>query len=182
MNAGKTATRGVEFGVKGNVDVGRAKLSAGLDVSYLLEKRTKLLPNAPWSASEVGVWSRSSDIGLKWKHTTYISYRRGHWTAQFNNLYRDGYIDAVLPGVAAGRVRPPDWQEKVKSYSIYGLSLSYRGIKNITVIAGVKNLFNEDPPFSAVYDTNTGAGSSWEPRIADPRGRSYTLRVDYKIG
>lgn len=181
VNAGKTATRGVEFGGKGNFDVGRAKLSAGLDVSYLLEKRTKLLPNAPWRSTEVGVFTRSSDIGLKWKHTAYISYRRGNWTAQVNNLYRDGYIDAVLPGVAAGRVRPPDWQEKVKPYSIYGLSVTYRGIKNITVIAGVKNLFNTDPPFTAVYDTNTGAGSSWEPRIADPRGRSYTVRVDYKI-
>ena len=81
----------------------------------------------------------------------------------------------------AGLVRPPDWQARVKPYSIYGLSATYRGIKNTTIIAGVKNLFNEDPPFSATYDTNTGAGSSWEPRIADPRGRSFTLRVDYRF-
>jgi iron complex outermembrane receptor protein len=90
-------------------------------------------------------------------------------------------MDAVLPGVTAGLVKPADWNPKVKPYSIYGVSLSYRGIKNTTIVAGVKNLFNTDPPFSAVYDTNTGAGSSWEPRIADPRGRSYTLRVDYKF-
>ena len=31
------------------------------------------------------------------------------------------------------------------------------------------------------YDTNTGAGSSWEPRVADPRGRSYVLRAEYKF-
>ena len=49
------------------------------------------------------------------------------------------------------------------------------------MIAGVRNLLNAEPPFSAVYDTNTGAGSDWEPRIADPRGRSYTLRVEYKF-
>lgn len=47
--------------------------------------------------------------------------------------------------------------------------------------AEVKNLFNTAPPFSAVYDSNTGAGSSWEPRVADPRGRSFTLMVDYKF-
>jgi iron complex outermembrane receptor protein len=45
----------------------------------------------------------------------------------------------------------------------------------------VKNLLDKDPPFSAAYDSNTGAGSSWEPRVADPRGRSYTLQVDYKF-
>ena len=30
-----------------------------------------------------------------------------------NNLYRGGYIDAVLPGVANGSVKPADWQAKV---------------------------------------------------------------------
>jgi iron complex outermembrane receptor protein len=180
-NAGKTATKGIEFGLKGNMDVGQGKLTANFDVSYLLEKKTKLRPNSPWSSSEINTFTRSSDIGLRWKHTASLGYSRGNWSVLVNNLYRNSYTDAVLPGVAAGRVVPPDWSARVKPYSIYGLSLTYRGFKNITVIAGVKNLFNEDPPFSATYDTNTGAGSSWEPRIADPRGRSYTLRVDYKF-
>ncbi len=181
VNSGKTTTRGVEVGLKGDMDVGRDKLSAGFDVSYLLAKKSRVLPNAPWSRSEVGVFTRSTDIGVKWKHTTWVSYRRGNWTAQVNNLYRGGYMDAVLPGVANGTVRPVNFNPKVKGYNIYGLSLTYRGFKDITVIAGVKNLLNTDPSFSATYDGNFGSGSSWEPRIADPRGRSYTLRLDYKF-
>ena len=58
---------------------------------------------------------------------------------------------------------------------------AYSGIKNLTITAGIKNLLNTDPPFSVTYDTNTGAGSSWEPRVADPRGRAYTLRVEYRM-
>ncbi|HUR57298.1 MAG TPA: TonB-dependent receptor, partial [Opitutaceae bacterium] len=181
VNAGKTATKGVEFGLRGNMDVGAGKLTASFDLSYLLEKKTKVLPNAPWGLSEINQFTRSSDLGIRWKHTASLGYRRGNWSVLVNNLYRGGYTDAVLPGVASGLVRPVDWNAKVKAYSLYGVSLTYRGIKNITVIAGVKNIFNEDPPFSATYDTNTGAGSSWEPRVADPRGRSYTLRVDYKF-
>ena len=181
VNAGKTTTRGVEFGVKGGMDVGKGKVTAGFDLSYLLEKKSKLLPTANWTASEINLFTRASDIGLKWKHTASLGYRRGHWSFLANNLYRNSYLDAVLPGVANGLVRPTNWQARVKPYSIYGLSATYRGIRNITVVAGVKNLFDEDPPFSATYDTNTGAGSSWEPRIADPRGRAYTLRVDYKF-
>ena len=181
VNAGKTSTKGIELGVRGNMDAGRGKITAGFDVSYLLGKRTKLLPNAPWGANEVNLFTRSSDIGLEWKSTASLGYRRGNWSFLLNNLYRNAYTDAVLPGVAAGRVRPPDWSPRVAPYSIYGLSVTYRARKDITVIAGVKNIFNEDPPFSATYDTNTGAGSSWEPRVADPRGRSYTLRVDYRF-
>ena len=180
-NAGETATQGIEFGLKGNMNAGKGKITANFDVSYLLEKKTKPRPNSPWSMSEINTFTRSSDIGLKWKHTASVGYSRGNWSVLVNNLYRNSYVDAVLPGVAAGRVVPPDWSARVKPYSIYGLSLTYRGIKSVTIIAGVKNLFDEDPPFSATYDTNTGAGSSWEPRIADPRGRSYTLRVDYKF-
>jgi iron complex outermembrane recepter protein len=45
----------------------------------------------------------------------------------------------------------------------------------------VKNALATEPPFSVTYDTNTGAGSSWEPRVADPRGRAFTLRVEYKF-
>jgi len=181
VNSGATVTKGIEFGVKGDMEAGKGKITAGFDLSYLLAKRTKLTPNANWGANEINQFTRSSDIGLEWKHTASLGYRRGNWSFLLNNLYRNAYTDAVLPGVAAGRVIPPNWSPRVKPYSIYGLSATYRGIKNITVIAGIKNIFDEDPPFSATYDTNTGAGSSWEPRIADPRGRSYSLRVDYRF-
>jgi iron complex outermembrane receptor protein len=146
-----------------------------------LVKKSRLLANAPFGPSEINQFTRSSDIGLRWKHTAYISYRKGNWTGQFNQLFRNSYIDAVLPGVLSGAVKPVNWNPRVKAYDIFGLSLSYRGLKHTSITAGIKNLFNTDPPFSATYDTNTGAGSSWEPRIADPRGRSYTLRVDYKF-
>jgi iron complex outermembrane receptor protein len=42
-------------------------------------------------------------------------------------------------------------------------------------------VLDTDPPFANSYDTNTGSGSSWEPRVADPRGRSYVLTVEYKF-
>jgi iron complex outermembrane receptor protein len=181
INAGETETAGIEYSARGETDLWNGKLVGDVNVSQLLEKQSRLIANAPFGNSEVGRFTRASDIGLKWKHTASIGYRRGNWSFLVNNLYRNSYTDAVLPGVVAGLVRPPDWQARVKPYSIYGLSATYRGIKNTTIIAGVKNLFNEDPPFSATYDTNTGAGSSWEPRIADPRGRSFTLRVDYRF-
>ena len=69
----------------------------------------------------------------------------------------------------------------MQPYSVFNFTLGYTGIKNVSIYAGVKNLFDQDPPFSVTYDTNTGAGSSWEPRVADPRGRSFMLRAEYKF-
>ena len=34
---------------------------------------------------------------------------------------------------------------------------------------------------AGLVDGNTGAGSSWEPRVADPRGRAFTLMATYKF-
>ena len=63
----------------------------------------------------------------------------------------------------------------------YNMSVTYTGIKHISVTAGVKNIFNTDPPFAITYDTDTGAGSSWEPRVADPRGRAFTVQAEFRF-
>jgi iron complex outermembrane receptor protein len=83
--------------------------------------------------------------------------------------------------VASGLVTPPNWNPKVASYTTYNLSATYTGIKNLTVTALVKNLLDKDPPFAVAYDSNFGSGSSWEPRVADPRGRSFVLNLEYKF-
>jgi iron complex outermembrane receptor protein len=132
-------------------------------------------------ASEIGVFTRAGDLGLRWKHALSVSYEEGVWGVGMIQRWRAGYKDAQLPGVANGSVVPPQWQPNVAKYITYDASVSYRGIKNLGLTFGIKNLLNDDPPFSAAYDSNTGAGSSWEPRVADPRGRSYTLTASYKF-
>jgi iron complex outermembrane receptor protein len=155
--------------------------AAGLDGSYLLKKKNRPVAGAPYGASEVGSFTFTGDLGLKWKHTAYASYRQGNWSALFQNVYRRGYQDQVLPGVANGRVTPSHYDPNVKAYSIFHASATYSGIRNLTLTAGIKNLFDKDPPFAITYDSNTGAGSSWEPRVADPRGRSLTLMANYSF-
>lgn len=120
-------------------------------------------------------------MGLRWKHSAWVTYQRGDWSATLSQTFRSGYKDQVLPGVATGAVTPVDWKAKVDSYTTYNISASYSGIKNLTLTAGIKNLLDTDPPFSVAYDSNGGSGSSWEPRVADPRGRSFILAAEYKF-
>jgi len=181
VNAGETITKGLEFGVKGAFFAAGAAWTAGYDLSYLLDKKSRLVPSAPMGSSEVGRFTRSGDLGIRYKHTASLTRTEGHWVATVQHVYRTGYQDFVLTGVANGSVKPSAWNPRVAPYSVFNASLAYTGIKNLTITAGIKNLLNEDPPFSVAYDTNTGAGSSWEPRVADPRGRAYTLRVEYRL-
>ncbi|OYU32378.1 MAG: TonB-dependent receptor [Comamonadaceae bacterium PBBC2] len=181
VNAGESLTTGIDINLRANGRMGDGKWNAVLDGSYLVEKKSRVLTSSPWSNSEIGVFSRTGDLGLRWKHTLTGSYQTGDWTTTLTQIYRSGYKDAVLPGVANGSVKPVDLQQDVEAYSTFNASLTYSGIKNVGLTVGIKNLFDKDPPFTAVYDSDTGAGSSWEPRVADPRGRSLTLLATYKF-
>ena len=183
INAGETQTTGIEYTARGEMSVWGGKLIGDINVSELLVKKSRLIASAPFGATEVGRFTRASDIGLKWKYTASLNFNKGKWSGRVSQLFRAGYIDYVPPGILNGAFLPfaTDYKAKVDEYITYNASLTYRWNKDLTIIAGIKNLLNEDPPFSIAYDTDTGAGSSWEPRIADPRGRAFTLSVEYKF-
>jgi iron complex outermembrane receptor protein len=181
VNAGETITKGIDITANASGKLGAGTWRAGLDGTYMLDKRSRLIVSAPMGTNEIGQFTRSGDLGLRWKHTLTGTYTQGAWSGTLSQVYRSGYRDAQLPGVANGTVTPADWVADVPSYTIYNLMVAFTGVKNLTVTGGIKNLFDTKPPFSAVYDTNTGAGSSWEPRVADPRLRSFVLGLDYKF-
>jgi len=183
LNAGETITKGLEYNGRGEFGFWGGKFVVDANITQLLEKKSRLIASAPFGTSEVGRFTRASDIGLKWKYTSSVSYRKGKWSGRLTQVFRAGYLDYVPPGIANGTYLSyaPDYKTKVDEYVTYNGSVTYRLNKDFTLIAGIKNILNEDPPFSISYDTNTGAGSSWEPRIADPRGRAFTLSVEYKF-
>lgn len=152
-----------------------------MDISYLLKKRSRLTQAAPWGSSEVGRNTLSGDLGIRWKHNAFVSWNQGSWTSTLSQTYRGGVRDRSAPGVASGAIVPPDFRPRTEPYEVFNASVAYAGIKNLTLTAGIKNILNTDPPYSYTYDDGTGAGGAWDPRVADPRGRAYTLRVEYKF-
>ena len=181
VNAGETITKGLDLSARANGTLGQGRWMLLAEGTRLLDKRSRLLASAPFGDSEVGVFSRAGDLGLRWKHNLVATYTEGVWTTTLVQRYRAGYKDFVLPGVANGSIIPPNWDPNVKAYTTYDISVRYSGIKNLGLTAGIKNLLDTNPPFSVAYDSNTGAGSSWEPRVADPRGRSFIFTLDYKF-
>jgi iron complex outermembrane receptor protein len=180
-NIGSRRTEGLEVALRGGVDAFGGVITGGLDGTYLLKKREKFLPSAPFGSSLIGRFTFAGDLGLKWKHSAFVSYTKDDFTFNFSQIYRDGYKNQALPGIANGTVVRPDFNPMVKSYVTYNTSVSVDLLKQYRLTAGVRNVFDTDPPFAITYDSNTGAGSSWEPRVADPRGRSFTLSVEAKF-
>ncbi len=180
LNAGASETQGVELVLRGGGNALGGRILAGIDGTYMLKRKEKVVDGADFE-DRLGVFSFSGDLGLEWKHNAFVSYGQGPWTVALTQLFRSGYENQKLPGVENGSVSPPDLEERVDKYIIYNLSGSVDVSDRMRVTAGVKNLFDTDPPFAITYDSNTGSGSSWDPRVADPRGRAFTMNVDVKF-
>jgi iron complex outermembrane receptor protein len=177
LNAGARDTQGLEFSARGGFDLGGGALTLGMEGTYLLRKREKLTPTAAWGPSQIGIYTTAGDLGLRWKHSAFVTWTDETWTLSLSQIFRNGYANQVLPGIANGTVTRPDFNYRVENYITYNMSIGMRVNEDFTMTLGVRNLFNTDPPFAITYDSNTGSGSSWEPRVADPRGRSFTFQV-----
>ena len=179
-NSGSTHTDAIDVTVRGSWPALGGTIGAGIDGTYLLKKNEKVNASAA-TIDELGVYSLANDLGLKWKHNLYVSYARNDWSVSLTQIFRDGYQNQVLPGILAGTFDPCCAVSRVKDYIVYNLSVSYTGIDHMRFVAGVKNLLNTKPPFAISYDSNNGTGSDWEPRVADPRMRSFNLMVELKL-
>jgi iron complex outermembrane receptor protein len=173
-NFGSRRTEGIDVTLRGSMDGLGGIFTAGLDGTYLIEKREKLLPSLPYT-NTLGVFTFTGDLGLRWKHNAFISWRNDDWNFTLTQIFRNGYRNFALPASATR----PDYNARVSDYVVYNLSVGFTGIRHVRLTAGIRNIFDRDPPFAITYDSNTGAGSSWEPRVADPRGRSYTLAAEF---
>ena len=181
VNAGAAFTQGIDVSLRGAGDLGPGRIGMTLDGTYLLVKKSQLVPSAPVSPSEIGVFTFSGDLGLRWKHNIAITYGVGDFDFSLSQLFRLGYKNNQIGQIASGTLTRPYTVDRVRDYVTFNMSASYSGIKNMKLTAGVKNILDTDPPFAITYDTDTGAGSSWEPRVADPRGRAFTLLLEYKF-
>lgn len=177
-NIGSRRTQGLEVSLRAGFDALGGSLSIGLEGTRLLKKKEKFLPASPYGGSLVGVFTYGGDLGLKWKHNAFVTFEKDDFTFSLTQIFRNGYLNnTAIPG----SINRPDFSERVKNYIIYNLSTSYRFGEKFKLTGGIKNIFNTDPPFAITYDSNSGAGSSWEPRVADPRGRSFTLQAELKF-
>jgi len=112
----------------------------------------------------VGRYSDAAPV-FRWQHVITATWNSGPWGAILSQRYKSGYVDQ-------------DGSRRVGSWEVYDASLTWTGIKNLTLTGGIKNLFDRNPPFTT---QNTTFQRGYDPRFADPLGRVFVLRAAYKF-
>ncbi len=110
-----------------------------------------------------------------WHHYLTIDWNLGPWAATLTENFLLGTYDAFPD---PGEIK----QRTVGNYDVWNLSGSYSGFKGWQVSAGIKNLFNRNPPFTnQTFTSNAGGPAGYDPTYADPIGRVFWAAVQYRF-
>jgi iron complex outermembrane receptor protein len=107
-----------------------------------------------------GYQSVATGITPRWKSYTSLNWTDGPWAVTLGNTYQSSYVDYQEDG--NGDLRT------VSSLSLWDLYGSYKGFKNMTLVLGVKNLLDTNPPQS---NQQNSFQVGFDPSYYDARAR-----------
>jgi iron complex outermembrane recepter protein len=157
-NVSTIVTSGMDLSIKAVVARSAVgEFSAGLESSYIDSQKQD-------GVELVDTYSQFGPV-VRWKHALSLDWKSGPWNAGVFYNHVAGYRDQ-------GGTRD------VGAWETVDVAVVYRGIKNLTLRAGVANLFDKKPPYSRQGDYfHVG----YDPTIADPRGRTFTLGLNHRF-
>jgi iron complex outermembrane receptor protein len=178
INLGRTDLSGWDVDLKfstGATPYGRFTLSG--NGTYLSKYETQN-PDLSFTNALDTANNSTGGVIVRWRHFAALTWQAGAWTTTFTEQYQKSYTD--LPGTFEDPTDPAFKPRRVSAYDIYGLQTAYSGVKGLTITVGIRNLFDTPPPY-----TNAGGQTSfqagYDPTYADPRGRFFYGRIQYKF-
>jgi iron complex outermembrane receptor protein len=168
-NQGKLKTSGLDVEANWRGPATPAgRFGATLSGTYVLEYKRQFGAQEPF-VDNLGRFLNDQVI-QRWRHRVAFDWERGPFTATLGNSFYSGYTDdSYLPDTVPRRV---------KAYSLWDLSGSWKPTRNLQLRAGVLNLRNTPPPFSnqSYYFLST-----YDPTYTDPRGRTFYASLKYSF-
>ncbi len=176
INLGQTKLAGWDLDTKLAVPTGVGRFLFSVNGTYF-SKYDAQAPDGSFVNQLDTANNATGGVIIRWRHYASAAWSLGAWTTSFAQSYQKRYNDlpSTFPFIDPNYVPP-----KVKAYTLYDLQTAYAGIKGLTVTLGGKNLFDEDPPYSNLGGQVAFQGG-YDPTYADPRGRFFYGRVNYKF-
>jgi iron complex outermembrane receptor protein len=117
------------------------------------------------------IGAQNGGVILRWKGQLAATWSKGPWAATLIDNFRSGY--EVGHDLNDNRVF-------IGRESIFDANVAYKGIRNVTLAVGVKNLFDKQPGTIGTAVTNQFQ-SGYDINQYDPRGRFVYVTAGYKF-
>lgn len=163
-NLGELHTRGVDMNASwrsGATPMGNFGLA--IDGTYVISHKYQRENNGAF-ISAVGRYSDNAPV-FRWQHVVTANWNSGPWSVNLGQRFKSGYTDQ-------------DGVNQVDRYYLFDTSVTWTGVKNLSVTAGINNIFDTNPPLSGQVTTFQ---RGYDPRFTDPLGRTFLLRAAYKF-
>lgn len=178
INAGKVSTKGIDIAASYTFSFESAgSLDLRIDAVNVLENKTQ----------DAAVLPVNDCVGLagktclrpdpKWRFVQSTTWASGPLTVKLRWQYLGGVEqDAIVLGdkTDADYAKP-----SIEAYNYFDLYASYEVLENVTLRAGITNLFDKKPPIvgNEFGGTTENSGNTY-PATYDPIGRSAFLGVN----
>jgi iron complex outermembrane receptor protein len=107
----------------------------------------------------------------RWEHNLRVDWTspESMFGAGLSNRFYSSYIDEYANANGS--------QRKVGSYSLWDAYAVYKPTSKLSVLFGIKNLFDTSPPFTNAQNDNFAAG--YNSLVADPLLRNFYINLKY---
>jgi iron complex outermembrane receptor protein len=162
QNLGGTSTNGIDVSAQYRMKTsGYGDYNFQLNSTYVHKYEYQNSEGGEWHQN-VGVYSGTGPV-FRWQNNFALNWSRGLFGAGVSGHYKSGYVDQ-------------DPEFNVASYTTFDGYLSWTMKKGFGLTAGVRNMFDRNPPLS--YQTQTFQ-AGYDPRYTDPIGRTLYARLSY---
>jgi iron complex outermembrane receptor protein len=171
QNTGRIATDGFDLSIQylQHTSIGTFHEDLeGTTITQFLEQQYTGGPNI----NLVGSQGISLQLpAYRWEHDLRVDWTspESMWSAGLTNRFYSSYTDEYPDG--AGN------QRTVGSYSLWDAYASVKPVKNLTVLFGIKNLFDTNPPYTNALQANFAAG--YNSLVVDPLLRNFYINLKY---
>lgn len=162
-NVGKYNTTGIDVSGTFRIPTDYGTFTFRGEGTYYLRYRYQNEKDGPY-IDNVGLSTFDNGVVTRWRHYATLGWRSGPWGVTLAHNFILGNRDQGDP------------PRRVASYESWDVQGIWEGWKGLKVTAGVRNLFDRDPPASR--NSNTFQ-VGYDPRYYDPRGRTFVLGLTY---
>ena len=169
-NLFKTQVGGADLDARYVLRLAGSRLNFHLSGTYLGKYDTQG-PDGSYTSALDQALNASGGVILRWKHNASVNWQLGAWETTLEQNYQKGYTD-----VAANRAPAGTPLRKVDPYDTFDLQVAYNGWRSLRLAAGIKNLFDRDPPYTNLTSNFLGG---YDVSYGDPRGRFAYVNATY---
>ncbi|UXH77960.1 TonB-dependent receptor [Roseateles amylovorans] len=166
LNLGKVRTNGFDLTGAYRLSTRAGQFDFGLNSTYVAKYEFQNFKDGYW-VQNVGTYGQSGPV-FRWQHNLTTNWRYDQFGAGAVMRYKSGYSDFN-----------PSTHARVPSYTTLDLYGTWSPRKDLSLVLGVRNLFDREPPYTNQDDLFQGGG--WDSRYADATGRAYYLRATYSF-